>query len=188
MITSPLTRPRLGAFLAVFLLTGCLVGTEEDGARARSFSGGVYTDHELGYSLQFPTDWTVLAYDPPYYGILDFYAAKNDGKNARPTAYATHDSIFSDSYTLPEWVEALHGESFYRDSAVIYPPEIRGGVEVIPVDAWDYEDYGTERSRILYFMRARTFVAVHFIYYAAHFDTSAELRALDSSLTFFGTP
>jgi hypothetical protein len=171
------------AALAAVLLTGCLLGGDDSKARLRSYANGLYTDREFGYSLSFPKDWRVSAYDPPYYGLIDLSAFKTTGKNAHPGAYATHDSLYDDD-TLAEWVESWYGTT-YRDSSVVRAADIRGGVELIRVDAWSHDDYGTERMRILCFKRKNSVVSIHLMHYAAYIDTSADIRALDSSLTFF---
>ena len=189
-VRSGLSLLALCALLMGSMLGGCVLGGDDpkDEGPARTFSKGVYTDSEFGYRLTFPAGWYVTAYDPPFYGLIDFSGYQTTGKGANPSAYATHDSLYDDE-TLSEMVHYRHDPEYgFRDSSVILPAEVRGGVEVIPVNAWNYDDFGTVRTRVLYFVRRHNMIIVKLTHYAASFDTSADLHSVDASLTFFGAP
>ena len=115
---------------------------------------------------------------------FDFYGS-NYEQFPPATAYATHDSFYLEE-TLAEEVQFRY--EYVGDSSQILPAETRGGVEVIPVNTWRWYDLGTEKTRDLCFLRKGNLVTVKFVHYAAYFDTSADLRYLDSSLTFFESP
>jgi hypothetical protein len=178
-------KPVLSGMCMAVIFTGCLLGEDEKAeAPLRTFENGVYTDRELGYRVAFPPQWSVSA--PTGYEGFDLsgvgYAS---GSKYPPQVTLWRDSLYSDEI-LREKIETRHDPEYaFRDSAVIRPAEMRGGVEVTPVDEWYYLDYLTHKTRILYFERRGYMVRIRLTHASANFDTSSQLRFVDSSLTFF---
>jgi hypothetical protein len=167
------------------LVSGCILdgdGTNGNSKRTYSVKTRIYTDQELGYKLTFPEGWLVQAAPKDGYGLIDFIGLDRQGKFSEPSASAYHTLAYEDE-TLQSYVDNYG--SYSGDSARILPLELRHGVEVIAIDSWSYDSYYTERSRVLHFIRNGHLVKLSFAHLAANFDTSAAIRFLDSSLTFF---
>jgi len=178
--------PRI-ATLAALLLAACVIDPEDPGktppeASTRSFKGFVYADSALGYRFTVPSDWHGYVYTGEDTLTLDFWGFKQTGKFILPGVIVTSEELVDS--TLRARVE-YRNDGGFRDSAVVRGSEFRGGVEVIPVDRWYFGEYVTERSRRLYFFRNGQVVLLEFSHAAASFDTSSEIRFIDSSLTFF---
>jgi hypothetical protein len=179
-------KPVLSGMCMAVIFTGCLLGEDEKAeAPLRTYENGVYTDRELGYRIAFPPGWIVDApTDYESLGLDVVALGTTPPSKTPPEVVVWRDSLFYG--TLRERVELYHdNENSFRDSSAIRAAEIRGGVEVIPVDEWYYLSYFTQKTRFLYFERRGYAVRIGLTHASANFDTSSQLRFVDSSLSFF---
>jgi hypothetical protein len=158
--------------------TGCnLFGSPDD---LKPWS---HTSDELRYKITFPAKWGWFEDTD-----LEFYAIspEKDGASFHVTGTAVAGRSEDPRPLMDlvaETVEKI--EERHGIQSMIFPAEQRDGRTVIPTIAF-LQSGGTSYTRkTLYFEQGDYFGAIDFTGPGSRFSTDAEIRDVDSSLTFF---
>jgi hypothetical protein len=171
---NPTIRKSLWAAFPL-LLTGCVIGPTEEGAKPWS-----YSNSQLGYKLTFPASWG-QANDTTY----DVYAIspKKNGASFHVRVRSVSGRA-ADPRPLNELAAGEVSREYdqYGNESSLFPAEKRGNRTVIPSISL-FQSGGISYVRKTYYLeRGDFFGQIDFIGPNSSFDTDAEFLAVDSSL------